>query len=237
MHTFSLAVLSTLLMSLITVPANAQTRKVAGWTVQLKDELLAQQKPQVDEALVLMKKQLEEIVRVVPPRAVAALQKVTIWFSPEYPGVQPRAEYHPGADWLRDNKRDPAMARGVEVTNARIFAQETDRMPNFVLHELAHAYHHQVLPDGFDNAEIKAAYEKALAGKTYDKVERRLGNGRPNTFEKAYAMTSSQEYFAECTEAFFSRNDFFPFTREELAKHDPEMFRLLRRLWNQPTPE
>ena len=47
-------------------------------------------------------------------------------------------------------------------------------------------------------------------------------------------MTSPQEYFAETTEAFFGRNDFFPFTNEELQKHDPEMFKLLERLWNSP---
>ena len=50
-------------------------------------------------------------------------------------------------------------------------------------------------------------------------------------------MTNAKEYFAECSEAFFSRNDFFPFTHEELAQHDPEMFKLLQRLWNQPTPK
>jgi hypothetical protein len=42
------------------------------------------------------------------------------------------------------------------------------------------------------------------------------------------------EYFAETTEAFFSRNDFFPFTREELKQHDPEMEKLLEQLWGSP---
>jgi dipeptidyl-peptidase-4 len=49
--------------------------------------------------------------------------------------------------------------------------------------------------------------------------------------ERAYAMTTPQEYFAETTEAYFSRNDFFPFTREELKLHDPEMLALLEKLW------
>ena len=44
-------------------------------------------------------------------------------------------------------------------------------------------------------------------------------------------MTKPQEFFAETSEAFFSRNDFFPFTRDELKKHDPEMFALLTKLW------
>ncbi|MFM7555866.1 MAG: hypothetical protein ACKPAH_11315 [Verrucomicrobiota bacterium] len=39
------------------------------------------------------------------------------------------------------------------------------------------------------------------------------------------------EYFAESTEAFFSRNDFFPFNRSELQQHDPAMDALLVRLW------
>jgi hypothetical protein len=39
------------------------------------------------------------------------------------------------------------------------------------------------------------------------------------------------EYFAETTEAYFSRNDFFPFNSKELQKHDPEMFDLLTELW------
>ncbi len=44
-------------------------------------------------------------------------------------------------------------------------------------------------------------------------------------------MAGHKEYFAESTEAFFSRNDFFPVTRAELEKHDPHMFAVLQRVW------
>ena len=44
-------------------------------------------------------------------------------------------------------------------------------------------------------------------------------------------MTDPMEYFAECTEAFFSRNDFYPFNRTELQQHDPDVDALLVRLW------
>ena len=87
---------------------------------------------------------------------------------------------------------------------------------------------------GYTNLEIKKAYETANANGSYGRVERLHGNGKPNTFEKAYAMTTPQEYFAETSEAYFSRNDFFPFTREELKKHDPAMFALLKKLWGVP---
>jgi Mlc titration factor MtfA (ptsG expression regulator) len=123
------------------------------------------------------------------------------------------------------------MARGVEFNNVRIYQKEVNRMPWFVLHELAHAYHDRELPGGFGNREIVAAYARAKDSGKYDKVERHFGNGRPNTFEKAYALTNPMEYFAEATEAYFSRNDFFPFTRDELKKHDPAMFELLGKVW------
>jgi hypothetical protein len=111
----------------------------------------------------------------VPASSVAKLREVTLWFSPAYPGVKPRAEYHPAAGWLRTHGRDPAMAKGVEFTDVLNFEAETKRMPNFTLHELAHAYHDRELPDGFGNPEIKAAFERAKAGKSYEQVERWFG--------------------------------------------------------------
>ena len=204
-----------------------QTRVIAGWTLHtsLKIDQAA-----LNKALPLLQAQLEEIVRVVPAKAVAELQMVPLWMNPEYDGVRPRAEFHPDAGWLKDNRRDPSMEKAVEFTNVRIFEAETRRMPNFALHELAHAYHHRTVRMSFGNLEIKAAYEKAKASGKYERVERKDSEGR-RRMERAYAMTTPQEYFAECTEAYFSRNDFFPFTRDELKQHDPEVFALLERLW------
>lgn len=211
-----------------------QTKTVEGWALNISDQLLDQDPIATQQAVDLLTTQLQEIVRVVPAVAVAELRKVPLWFSPEYPQVQPRAEYHPGAGWLRDNGRDPAMEKAVEFTNIRIFERETKRMPNFALHELAHAYHDRVLPKGFGNQEIKAAYQSAQEKGLYDQVEQRFGDGRSANV-RAYAMASPMEYFAECTEAFFSTNDFFPFHRQQLARHDPEMFALLKTLWGEAT--
>lgn len=207
-----------------------QTNSIEGWMVLVSERLLEKERERTARALDLLRVQLREIARVVPARALAKLREVTLWFSPEYSGVAPRAEYHPGAGWLRHHGRDPAMVKGVEFTNVRIFESETKRMPNFTLHELAHAYHDRVLARGFDNPEIQRAFQRAKAGGQYDRVERRDANGNV-TLEQAYALTSPTEYFAETTEAFFSRNDFFPFNHEDLRRHDPEMEKLLQRVW------
>ena len=47
-----------------------------------------------------------------------------------------------------------------------------------------------------------------------------------------YALTSDQEYFAECSEAFFGTNDMYPFVRAELHQHDPAAFETLTKVWN-----
>jgi hypothetical protein len=209
-----------------------KTNTVEGWRVQIDERLLNQNGPATEKALSLLSVQLREIVKNIPPPAVTQLRQVTLWFSPLYASATPKAEYHPGVEWLREHGRNPAMARAVEFTNIDQFEDETRRMPNFTLHELAHAFHHQFLTNGFQNEEIKVAFDRAKASGAYEKVERRHGTARTPTKERAYAMSDPMEYFAESTEAFFATNDFFPFTREELKGHDPEMHDLLGRLWD-----
>lgn len=207
-----------------------EERRIEGWRVLVSRALVDAHAAATAEALDLLAGQLREIVRVVPAAAVARLRAVPLHLSPAYAGIGPRAEYHPDAGWLRRNGRDPSMEKGVEFTNVLIFPAETRRMPNFVLHELAHAYHDRELPGGHANAEVIAAFERARAAGGYERVERQDAEGR-RTVERAYALTSPPEYFAECTEAYFSRNDFFPFCRAELERHDPQACRLLEKLW------
>ncbi|MDZ4847820.1 MAG: right-handed parallel beta-helix repeat-containing protein [Pirellulaceae bacterium] len=206
------------------------TRVIAGWTLHIHRELLEKDAERALRAVELLKVQLQEIVRVVPKPVVESLQKVPLYFSPEYTAKKGGAEFHPSKAWLQENGRDPIMAKCVEFTNIANFEAENRRMPNFALHELAHAYHNLVLQDGFANRDIQAVFELAKSSGKYASVERRDSEGRTRE-ERAYAITNSMEYFAEATEAYFSRNDFFPYTNDELKRYDPEMFDLLTKLW------
>lgn len=208
-----------------------EPREFAGWQVKVSRKLLQSDGAAVERAVALLKSMLDDIVRAVPAAAVAELREVPLWMSPPYEGFGQKAEYHPDAGWLREHGRDPAMAKCVEFTNIAIFDKEVKRMPNFALHELAHAYHDRVL--GHEHPGIIAAFEKAKAAGSYNRVQRRDGEGR-RRLDRAYAMTNEKEYFAECSEAFFFRNDFFPFDREELRKHDPAVFAVLEKAWAGP---
>ena len=205
-----------------------KTRKIEGWKVEINQDLLTDPATMRDPIRILTE-QLKYIEAHVPAPAVKRLKEVTLWFNPEYKGVGPGAEYHPGKDWLVEHGRNPDMVKGVEFTNARIYAQEYTRMPCFVLHELAHSYHDRVL--GFDRPDIESAYTAAAASGKYDKVQRHNGAGRADTVDKAYAMSNAREYFAESTEAFFGQNDFFPFNNSELKAVDPRIYAILTDVW------
>lgn len=204
-----------------------ETLKIEGWTVHASKALKKSQPKDMAKAVKLLTGQLQRVVKSVPMKAVKALRTVPIWINPQYKGIVPRAEYHPGKGWLTDNNRNPAMAKAIEITNVSIFEAENRRMPDLILHELAHAYHDQVL--SFDNAAIKEAFNLAKESGTYDSVQR--FTGRETITDKAYAMSNAAEYFAETTEAFFGKNDFYPFNRKELQAHDPHMFMVLKRCW------
>jgi hypothetical protein len=206
------------------VPTTQYTeREVEGWKVRVNRDLLGAQSELGTRALRLLEVKLYDIKRVVPAPAVTRLQSVRIWLGVD-DGHAPCAEYHPSRDWLRDNGYNPDKAKGVEIGNAGRFVTWTVQQPAMILHELAHAYHDQVL--GFENPAVRDAYRKAVEAKTYENVLRSGGKR-----EKAYALVTVQEYFAEGSEAFFSTNDFYPFVRTELREHDPILYKVLQEAW------
>ena len=200
-----------------------EERQLLGWKVLINQELLAAGSKSGAASLTLLHTKLQGIREVVPARALAALQRVPIWLGVDDYAV-PNACYHPSAEWLTTHGWNPDKARAVEIGNAEAFLEASRTQPMIVLHELAHAFHHQVLTHGHKG--LRDAYERAGRNGTYDTVQR--VNGRP---QKAYALTNEQEFFAELSEAYFGGNDFFPFTRADIAEHDPEMLKLLERIW------
>ena len=204
-----------------------EVRTIEGWTLHVNRSLVKSQPEKTKVAMELLTEQLQRVVKSVPAKAVSALRTVPIWMNPQYTGTRPGAAYHPSKRWLTRNKRNPAMAKAIEITNVSIFEAENRRMPDLILHELAHAYHDQVL--GFENEAIQDAFRLAQKSGTYDSVKR--FTGRKTTTDKAYAMTNHKEYFAETTEAYFGQNDFYPFNLQELQAHDPQMVIVLKRCW------
>jgi len=201
-------------------------RRIEGWRVRVNQKLdCDEQRTLCDDTLKLLADHLYRISRVVPAAALAKLRQVPIWVELAHPKHKCMC-YHPSPVWLREHDMNPEKAGAVELANAATFLKWTREQPWMVLHELAHAYHHQVL--GHDHKELQECFQRAVASKQYESVL--YFNGQR---KRHYALNNVQEYFAEASEAFFGTNDFYPFVRAELKEHDPALFDLLRHLWGE----
>jgi hypothetical protein len=204
-------------------------RDLEGWEVCVEPALLdGAHREEGARALAMLANHLQRIKILVPPPQLADLQKVGIWIEHDHPRLK-SMQYHPSRGWLVANRHDPRLERMVHITQARELLSRAQMLkhPAVILHELAHAYHDRFL--GFDHPEIIAVFEQAKAAGGYEQVLLYTGEQ-----VKHYGLTNHKEYFAEGTEAFFYRNDFFPFVRAELKRHDPALHDLLVKIWEEP---
>jgi len=201
-------------------------KKIEGFKVLINEELLDGHPELAKDTLRLLEFQFYQMTRVVPEKALEKLRKIAVWVEYAHPR-HPCMCYHPSRQWLIENNFNPEKERSVEIANARNFLKWTVAQPWMVLHEFAHGYHHNCL--GYDNPDVRKAYNDAVKSKKYESVLHINGSN-----QKAYALNNDQEYFAECSEAFFGTNDFYPFVKSELKHHDPNMYNTLKKLW---TPE
>ena len=201
-------------------------RDLEGWKVHVEPVLLkGEQAEEGSKALVMLANHLQRIKILVPAEPLAKLQQIELWIEHNHPQLK-AMQYHPSRQWLIDHGHDPRLARKVHITQARelLSREQMLKHPAVVLHELAHAYHDQVL--GFDNAEVIAAFDRAKAAGIYDEVL--LYTGKT---VRHYGLSNAKEYFAEGTESYFYRNDFYPFVRAELKQHDATLHDLLEKVW------
>ena len=203
---------------------------ILDWHVKVSADYQRAYPRETQQALALLRKELEAITRVVPQQRLPQLRRATFWLD-ERRHIGSLAEkapvFHPSAQWLLEHGLNPGMAGGIELPNARIFLDSYSWEPWAIMHELAHFYQNTVLGD--DNATILDAYHHAKAQHLYERVPRYDGN-----IGAAYALENEKEYFAELTEAYFGRNDYYPFTRDELETYDPTGFAMVRELWGRP---
>lgn len=207
-------------------PVSRTERVIEGWTVRIDDRLL--QPPNVELGVRILKSlesRLSDINAVVRPHCLAKLHGFRIVLDMTHGALKPM-QYHPDADWLKENGYAEDLVHCVHIPVAAelIEARQINTQPWCVLHELAHAYHDQVL--GFDEARIRDAYTKFKASGHGDAALLITGER-----VRHYGLTDQKEFFAEMTEAYFGTNDFFPFNRGELMTAEPEIYALMKAIW------
>lgn len=201
-------------------------RDIEGWTVHIDPAMLdGEHQEEGARALVMLANHLQRIKILVPTDQLEKMQTIEFWIEHAHPRLG-AMQYHPSKGWLVSHGHDPRLAKKVHITHAASLLSRSQMLkhPAVILHELAHGYHDQVLD--FDNPEIIAVYEQAKEAGSYENVLLYTGEK-----VRHYGLTDHKEYFAEGTEAYFYRNDFYPFVRAELKEHDPALYELLAKIW------
>jgi hypothetical protein len=182
--------------------------------------------------------ELGTIVRSLPDKPVKVLQRLLVWIEWEdtsdpdlekgvlakYYGVSGSL-----AMWSLGKGKHPLKANNIEVISMKSLTREHQpgvKLERCVLlHEMAHAVHHQIL--GFNNVNVRTVYRQAMSRKLYDEAKDVYGNIR----KPPYAARNEHEYFAELTCAYLDKLHYYPFNPDDLKKHDLQGYRLMERTW------
>lgn len=210
-----------------------RTLTIEGFTVRFNEQVISKANEYEKlNPIALIGEELQQISGLIPAQQLKELQRVQIWVEwdrVDADNPQAVAVYRTGTgEAMRLKGLHPQKAGAIEVVSlyriARAKRQTGGNQSNVLLHELAHAYQDRVL--GIDNQAIRAAYKQAMERKLYDQVRDFTGRKL-----KAYAATNEYEYFAELSEAYLFKNDFYPFDRIELSQHDPIGYALMEQAW------
>jgi hypothetical protein len=208
---------------------------LSDFTVYIADDALNDYPDETQEALDMLDAKLQEINELgLATSVLEELQEVPFFM--EWASDEGAARFHTSEAWLTENGYIPEKVNSIEICNLKNFVDWTNQnQPFMVLHELSHAYHHRILGD--DHEGILNAYQNAMENGLYDNVLYRNTLDGEQSYQKAYATTNEQEYFAELTEAFFGENEYYPFNYEDLESHDPDGYQLLTEIWEMEEDE
>ncbi|MGE4619602.1 MAG: metallopeptidase [Planctomycetota bacterium] len=218
-----------MLLIALCIPINALDTHVdhlvEGWTIRVEKKLLEQDPELAEQALSLIEMQLRDLVWVLPQKRISELRSVKIVMDLDRPKIR-GLQYHPDLNWLKKGGHSLYLHKVVHIPQARSYVnlKKSNVQPWVMLHELAHAWHDQIIT--FKDPDVIAAFTEAVSSKKYEKVLHINGQER-----RHYSLTDHKEYFAEGTEAFVGTNDFFPFVKPELKKHDPTLYKILKNIW------
>jgi hypothetical protein len=208
-----------------------------GFKFKIREEVY--ETPAAQSAISHLKEDLSEINKIIPESALKVMKKNPIWLEKDL--TDGAAWYHNNRDWLaeqseKDSRYMTAKWHCVELCNYVHYVSWSDQnQPYMVLHELCHLYHDQALAGGFENPDVKAAYNHAKSSGMYKNKPYRLDSKTVYNIDVAYAMNDQMEYFSEICEAYWGENDYYPFNYEDLKEYDTQGFALMEKVWGKRT--
>ena len=195
-------------------------KNIEGWKVHVHNDLLPGGKHAETGAAALqrLKGDMIQVRRWMPDEPLKKLLKVGVWLEVDSTngpyGRTPTFHYHPEKDWLEKMDFHPGKHKCVEYSRAEALVNKKKRSSKTLLHELAHAYHDQILT--FDDPDVLAAYKRCVEGTAYP--------------ERDWVKSDHKEFFAGVTTRYFGTEE----EREALVERDPVLAKELHEIWGKP---
>ena len=162
------------------------TLKHEGFEFKIREEVYNSGAAQ--DAIAHLKEDLTEINGLIPESALKVMKKNPIWLEKDL--TDGAAWYHANRDWLAEQGKTDARYMTdkwhcVELCNYVNYVSWSDQnQPYMVLHELCHLYHDQALSGGFENPDVKAAYNHAKSSGMYKNTPYRLDSNITTTITR-----------------------------------------------------
>lgn len=164
---------------------------------------------------------------------IAISPKTDGWAAERLPTKGHGSGFHYSAIWLRANGFDAEREGVIEIYNATDFLTNKPVFPMTLVHELTHRLQYLAAQSGNPSGvatRMAELYKRAVESGKGNKVAHILS---PEGELRAapWMKTEWREYFANLAEAFFGRDQYYPFTRDDLISYDREACEALAELW------
>lgn len=191
---------------------------LSGFTLHVESELLSD--PEVVDPYNYLKRSLNDLSVLLPEGVLTKLRFTPIW--------------------IVSNSEEPVVKIDLDITLCEdsclfinnftdFYNTSVTNQPALLLHHFARLYYLRHLRS--DHDFITTLYQEAMAAGMYDNVD--YFNGEHVEKRAAEAGESVIQYFAELSEAYLAKNDYFPFDYHDLLSFDTDGFALMEQVWGE----
>lgn len=146
--------------------------------------------------------------------------------------------FHCGYHWLKENGNLPDLkCNSIEMygcekylANRNHHGKIDDKCCWQLCQKLAHSFHWHLTH--YKPSEVDTVFQNAIASGKYNSINHMNGS-----MKKPYAAENAVNYFASLFTAYFTHNEHYPFTKQDIQQYDPEGYDLVTQWVNMSTSE
>ena len=189
----------------------------------------------------ILTQDLSQMNRIINDDILNIMHSVAIWINISQDIGHPDGRikgyglsFHHDPKWMIKNGIMIEKCRNIEIYSASDYMEWRICQPLVLFHEFVHSFHCFI---GRERRDIKKAYNLAMKNHLYDEVEHIVRKDKITKQEiimhvRGYAAMNHYEYFAQMSEAYFGKCNYYPFNKKQLKQYDTNAYQLCEKIWS-----